>query len=87
MGNSAICGNMDESMDHYAMGNNPDRKKHTTWYCLFVELKKEFDLIVWWFIGPRNGRNRDRLVKGYKLLVIRWIGFELLMYKCGDYGW
>lgn len=36
-----VHGNMDEAGEHYAKFNNTDKSmKNTTWYHLYVELKK-----------------------------------------------
>ena len=38
--NNATCRNMNRCSDYHTKWNKPDRGKTNTWYCWYVELKK-----------------------------------------------
>ena len=87
-GNPVICDNMDWTGGHSARWNKPDREKQILPNITYMwNLKRNVELIetewVEWWLPERI---RKRLVKVYKLSVIRWIRFEDFKYNTVDYG-
>jgi len=84
---SCHCDNMDSPRKHYAKWNKwnkGDSKVNTAWYyCFYVESKKEKKIKnhkeskkKCSCQGLEHGGNRERLVKKYKLSVMRLIRSE-----------
>ena len=65
---------MDEPAEHYAKGNNPDRKRQILHGKTYMwNLKKSQihrNTVEKWFHWLEDEANRERIIKGYKLSVI-----------------
>ena len=90
-GNSAIFSNMDGNMKAwmetwrlYAKRNKSDKDKYYTISLSFGIFRKQThrNRVEWCCQRLEGRRNRETLVKRYKLLVKRWINFKDLMYYC-----
>ena len=76
-GNPAICGN-------YAKWNQSGRGRQTLWFHIYVEYKKpnsQKPRIDWGFEGLGAWGVGEMFVKGYKLLVIKWMSSGDVIYS------